>query len=158
MGCTLSRVTSPYAPPPYPPYPAPPAMLSKQDEDQLNVLSILFYVYAAFVGLTGFAIGGVAVLPAILIPASVGAHGRAGAFVVGGVFLVIFGALALLLAAKAVVMVLAGRAMAQRSGYTMCMVGACVALMNIPLGTALGIFTITVLQKPTVKARFAHGA
>ena len=48
----------------------------------------------------------------------------------------------------------AGRCLKQRKHYTYCFIVACVACMFIPLGTALGIFTIIVLSRPTVKALF----
>jgi hypothetical protein len=66
-----------------------------------------------------------------------------------------FGAVALFLSAKTVVMILTGRALRGRTSYVMPMVGACLALVNIPFGTALGIFTIITLQKPGVKARLS---
>jgi predicted membrane protein len=65
---------------------------------------------------------------------------------------------ALLLIGKTVAMILAGRALGRRSGYMTCMIGACVAMTNIPLGTALGVFTIMTLQKPEVKRRFEQQA
>jgi hypothetical protein len=37
------------------------------------------------------------------------------------------------------------------------MVAACMALVNFPIGTALGIFAIITLQKSDVKARLASG-
>ena len=146
-------MTNPYAAPQFPPS---PAALTPADENQLTLLSTLFYVYAAFVALVGLALAGFGVLPAILISATAQApRARADGWIVGGMFLAIFGTIALLLISKAVVMALAARAFGRRSGYVLCMIGACVALMNIPLGTALGIFAISVLQKPAVKARFA---
>jgi hypothetical protein len=34
------------------------------------------------------------------------------------------------------------------------LVAACLAIPNVPLGTALGVFAIIVLQRPSVKALF----
>jgi hypothetical protein len=36
------------------------------------------------------------------------------------------------------------------------MVGAALAVMNIPLGTALAVFTFVVLNKPEAKRRFGY--
>jgi hypothetical protein len=144
-------VNQPYAAAPY--RPNPQEGLSQEDVKQLELLPMLFYIYAGFVGVIGLVVSMFAILPAIFIPAA--AHGDENAWVFGGMFLAIFGCASLFLWAKAVVMVLAGRAFGRRSNHMLCMVGACVALMNIPLGTALGIFAITVLQRPQVKATFS---
>ena len=64
--------------------------------------------------------------------------------------------MALLFIAQAVVMVLAGRAFGRRSGYVICMIAACLALMNLPIGTALGIFALIVLMKPGVRERLGR--
>jgi hypothetical protein len=116
----------------------------------------LFYVYGVFIALTGLLIAGFAIVPAILIPATA-SRARPEDFVAGGVFLAIFGVIALFLLAKAALMILTGRALGRRTSWTLCMVGACVPLMNIPLGTALGVFAIMVLQRPAVKARLMSG-
>jgi hypothetical protein len=143
------------------PYPAqyppqqPPA-LTPQDESNLNVLGILFFVYAGLVGIGALALSAFAVLPALLISgaASSPPPGSPPPMLVGGIFAAIFGLVALFLAVKCVVMILAGRALGQRQHYVLVMIGACAALLNLPLGTALGICTILMLQKPAVKVAF----
>jgi len=57
--------------------------------------------------------------------------------------------------AFAVCLVVAGRKLAQQSGYTFCLVMAALSCLVVPLGTVLGVFTILVLLRPTVKERFA---
>lgn len=54
-------------------------------------------------------------------------------------------------------MILAGRALAQRRRYTFCLVIAGVACMFMPFGTVLGVFTIIVLLRDSVKELFATG-
>jgi hypothetical protein len=139
---------------PYPPPPGPYG-ITQNDESELTLLSILFFVYAGLIGLLAIVLGGFAIIPALMITTAASPHARQGGLVIGGVFLAVFGALALFLVAKSVLMVVAGRSLARRTNYALCMVGACVSLMNIPLGTALGIFAIVVLQRPAVKARFS---
>ena len=152
-------MNQPYPAPPYPPYPPqqPPA-LTAQDESNLNVLGILFFVYAGLVGIGTLALSAFAVIPAMLISgAATGAKpapGTPSPMLFGGIFAALFGLFALLLAVKCVVMILAGRALSRRQHYVLVMIGACAALLNLPLGTALGICTILVLQKPAVKAAF----
>ncbi|MCE5327298.1 MAG: hypothetical protein LLG01_12895 [Planctomycetaceae bacterium] len=50
-------------------------------------------------------------------------------------------------------LVAAGRLRKHRS-YTFCFVVACIECIVIPLGTVLGIFSIIVLSRPSVKAMF----
>jgi hypothetical protein len=45
--------------------------------------------------------------------------------------------------------------MARRKARTFCFVIACIACLNVPLGTALGVCTILVLSRPRVKDLFA---
>lgn len=50
--------------------------------------------------------------------------------------------------------VAAGRALARRRSWTLCVVAAAFALTNLPLGTVLGIFTLIHLVDPAVRAEF----
>jgi hypothetical protein len=53
----------------------------------------------------------------------------------------------------------AGRFLSQRRRYLFCLVMACVmAALSMPFGTVLGVFTIIVLMRPTVKAAFGYPA
>jgi hypothetical protein len=51
---------------------------------------------------------------------------------------------------------LAGRYLARRQHYTFCLVMAAILCMIMPLGTVLGVFSIIVLIRPSVKALFAE--
>lgn len=53
-----------------------------------------------------------------------------------------------------VCLALAGRYLRRRRHYLFCLVTAAVETMFFPLGTALGIFTILVLMRESVKALF----
>jgi uncharacterized membrane protein YedE/YeeE len=48
----------------------------------------------------------------------------------------------------------AGRFLAKRKHYLFCLVMAGIACLFMPFGTVLGVFTIIVLQRPSVKAMF----
>ena len=50
--------------------------------------------------------------------------------------------------------ILSGKHLKQRTGYTFSFVVACVSCISVPVGTILGIFTIIVLARPSVKAAF----
>lgn len=57
--------------------------------------------------------------------------------------------------ALAVLTFIAGRKLARREGYTFCLVVAGILCLFMPFGTALGVFTIVVLLRDSVKALFA---
>ena len=72
-----------------------------------------------------------------------------------GLVFVIFASIFILFAwTFAALLAFAGRSLSQRKRYTFCLVMACVACLNMPFGTVLGIFTIIVLMRPSVKALF----
>lgn len=55
-------------------------------------------------------------------------------------------------------LILAGRFLMRRVHYTFCFVMAALACVFVPFGTILGVFTIVVLARPTVKELFARSA
>jgi hypothetical protein len=133
-----------------------PAALTKEDTDQLDLLGTLFYVYGALTALVALGIFGFAVIPAILGAGATAAASDAGppAAFVGGLFFIIFGAVGFVFLVKAVLSFVAGAGLRKRSSYPMIVIGAALALFNMPLGTLLGVFTFIVLQRPAVRALF----
>ena len=76
-----------------------------------------------------------------------------------GWFFVILGGIFVLLGwAIAVLTILAGRNLARHQRHTFCFVVACLLCMAMPFGTVLGVFTILVLNRNTVKTLFANPA
>jgi hypothetical protein len=74
----------------------------------------------------------------------------------GLLFIAIGGAVVLTGWSMAACLVVAGRSLAQRKRYMFCLVLAGIACVVCnPLGTVLGVFTIVVLMRPSVKALFA---
>ncbi|MCM1985401.1 hypothetical protein [Lyngbya confervoides] len=51
----------------------------------------------------------------------------------------------------AICLICSGRFLSRRTHYTFSFVVACLICLSVPLGTALGVFTILVLSRPTVK-------
>src|SRR5262245_21790256 len=51
---------------------------------------------------------------------------------------------------------LAGKRLAQRTHYTYCLVIAAISCMFMPMGTVLGVFTLIVLLRPSVKVLFGQ--
>jgi fumarate reductase subunit D len=132
---------------------APPARFADDDVEQLRLLSVFHYVVAGIVAL-------VALFPTLyLVLGVLLAFGRLapeddGSRIVGwlmascGSFFMIAG---LCLAAM---IALAGRSLARNRRYTFCLVVAAILCLFVPLGTLLGVFTIIVLVRSTVRARF----
>ena len=54
-------------------------------------------------------------------------------------------------------LIAAGRHLQQRRRHTFCLVMAAVACMFMPFGTVLGVFSIIVLIRPSVKELFSPG-
>jgi hypothetical protein len=58
--------------------------------------------------------------------------------------------------ATALAVLVAGRYIGRRTHYAFCLAVAAVSCLYFPLGTVLGVFTILVLLRPTVKAMFTR--
>jgi amino acid transporter len=137
-------------------------MLTAEDEQQLKLLSILHYVMAGLMALFAcfpivhFVLGGMMlVLPFASSDPAAGAPPA----IVGGMFMLIAGAFMVLGWAWVACLVVAARSLAQRRRRVFCMVvGGMMAATCVPLGTMLGIFTIIVLQRPSVTQAFDSAA
>ncbi len=124
-----------------------------QDLEHLRLLSIFQYVVA---GLT-------AVLASFfLIHVAIGLVVLVGGFhdpnppppVMGWLFVLIPGFFVLCGWTLALFMVLAGRRLQRHAAWTFCFVVAVIDCLVMPFGTVLGVFTIVVLMRPSVKALF----
>jgi len=130
-----------------------------QDAEHLRLLAIFHYVCAVL-----FALG--ACIPIIhlvigfvmlLSPHSFGpGRNQPPAFI--GLFFVIFASIFILLGwTIAALLAWAGRNLSRRKHYNFCFVMACIACLFMPIGTILGVFTILVLMRPSVKLLFDQG-
>jgi hypothetical protein len=146
----LPPVAGPAPSPGPPPGPSP-----AQDAEHLRLLSIFYYILAGCAGLfsllpvihllVGFGLLAAATVdPAAALPGAL----------VGWIFVAIALFVITLGLGFAVALVIAGRSLAERRRYTFCLVVAGVSCLVMPLGTALGIFTILVLIRPSVRALF----
>lgn len=54
----------------------------------------------------------------------------------------------------AICLIIAGKRLAKRKRHNFCFVIACVSCIFMPFGTVLGVFTIIVLMRPSVKELF----
>jgi hypothetical protein len=127
-----------------------------QDEEHLRLLSIFHYVCAGFAALFA-CIPIFHLLMGLLLlfkPEGFGsARNQPPAFV--GLFLIIIAAIMIVFGwAIAIGIACAGRCLAQRKHYTFCLVMAAIACLFMPFGTILGVFSIIVLVRPSVKLLF----
>lgn len=126
-----------------------------RDLEHLKLLSIFHYVAAGMAAL-------VACIP--FFHFFVGMAMAFGAFDEGdpatrpvGLGLMAFAALFIAAGwALAALMVLAGRSLAKRRRYTFCLVMGGIECLFMPVGTVLGVFTILVLVRESVKALFGQ--
>ena len=129
-----------------------------QDAEHLRLLSIFHYVVAGVAGFCSFFPLLYTVLGFVFValshrpptnptqqlpPVALG-----WAFVGLGIFLFLLGV------AFAVVLALAGRSLSHRTGYWFAFVVACIECIFIPFGTILGMFTVIVLSRESVKTLF----
>lgn len=123
----------------------PPVQLYPQDSEHLRLLGLLGYIYAGLQCFFGL-------FAAVYM--------AAGLFVVGnnepmGWVVVGFGALmGIIIFGCAVLSFLAAKWIAQGKNWLFCIIVSGLHCASFPLGTALGVFTIIVLNRPGVKAWF----
>ena len=125
-----------------------------EDLEHLRLLSIFHYALAALIGC-------VSLIPVfhLLIGLAMAngwmdfEHDAPPAFV-GWLLAGFAGCFILLGLTYAVCLVIAGRSLAQHRSWIFCMVIAGISCTVMPVGTALGIFTMIVLNRPSVRALF----
>ncbi len=127
-----------------------------KDQDYLNLLSIFHYI-----------VGGIAVLFSFLplihiilgtlflfIPERFSDLGHPLPCFLGWIFIIVGVGCMLVGLTFAVCMILTGRYLARHKHYIFCLVIASLNCLFMPFGTILGVFTIVVLTRPSIKALF----
>ena len=131
-----------------------------QDGEHLRLLSIFHYVAGGLMAMFAcipilHVVIGIAFM---IAPESVN-HGRPipgfPAQLFGLMFVAIGGLIILCGWTLAGLTIYSGRCLAQRKRHLLCMVVAGLNCLWVPLGTVLGVFTILVLSRPTVKPLFS---
>jgi hypothetical protein len=137
----------------------PAAQWTTEDQRHLGILSICHYVVAGFGSLWGCFPLIYVVMGALFLAGWPEAKGDEAPPAILGAFMVGGGLTFTLLAfSLAGCIVAAGRFLAQRRRYVFCFVMAIVQMVLCnPFGTVLGVFTLIVLLRPTVKALFDDG-
>jgi hypothetical protein len=131
------------------------------DNEHLKLLAIFHYVFAGLaalglmVMLVEFLIMG-AVIGTAAAHSSRSSSGPPPEFIVAllGLFFLLVSAM---LAAIVICNILSGNFMRKRRNRTFSFVVACANCLQVPFGTALGVFTIVVLSRESVRAQYAAG-
>ncbi|MGA9779464.1 MAG: hypothetical protein ACLPRE_11955 [Limisphaerales bacterium] len=130
----------------------------KQDEEHLRLLSIFHYVVAGLAALFALfpifhLIFGIFM---ILAPQKFAGHGQEQPpLALMGWFFVIFASVFITLGWTIAALILTtGRFLARHRHYQFCLVMAGVECLFMPFGTVLGVFTILVLVRESVKPLF----
>jgi len=137
----------------------PPAATEPTNEDleHLRLLSIFHYVLAGMMGLF-------ALFPLIHLMVGIGlvtgsfpdSQGDEEARIVG-TFFVLFAVVWILFGlVTAALVALSGTYLKQHRKYVYCLVIACLSCLFMPFGTVLGVFTVIVLMRDSVKRLFGR--
>jgi hypothetical protein len=126
------------------------------DNEHLRLLSIFHYVKG---GISAFfscipVIHVVLGLITIIAPHAFGHGGDQPPAFVGWLLLILGVSIILFGWTFATITLIVGRCIARRRHYTFCFVWACVECLSVPFGTVLGVFTILVLNRASVKELF----
>ncbi len=125
------------------------------DTEHLRLLSLFHYIVGGLAGLFAcFPIFHIAIgIMLIMSPQHVNNNPMPPAQF--GWFFAILGSVLVLIGwTCASLIIVSGRFLAQRKSYTFCIVIGCIECLFMPFGTILGVFTLIVLNRPSVKAMF----
>jgi len=127
-----------------------------KDQDQLRLLSIFHYVVGGMAALFSFMplfhLGFGLLL--VLAPEKFFAHGPPPPPFLGWMFIIIAAVLIVIGLALAILILTTARFLAKGRHYVFCFVVAAIECVFMPFGTVLGIFTIIVLSRDSVKELF----
>lgn len=131
--------------------------LVDQDQEHLRLLSIIYYIYAdmtVFFGLFGTLYIVIGLVFAVNPPPTTKGDPK----ILGYIFTALGGLFVLLAAVITTAEFLVARYLTRRKRHTFCVIVAGFNCLWVPIGTALGVCTILILQRPAVKARFSNAA
>ncbi len=125
-----------------------------QDLQHLNLLAIFHYVLGGLLGLFGCIPFIHVTMGILMIQGKLNDGPNPPPPALGWLF-VGLGALFIVFAwSVTIAMIVAGRKLNAQRSHTYCFIIACLECLWMPLGTILGVFTIIVLSRPTVKELF----
>ena len=130
---------------------------ANQDKEHLKILSICHYVLAGlciFPLLYGLFYMVMGIFFGAMIASSPQPENGPPPALFGGIFVFIGLIISVIALTFGLLLYKAGRNLSGARSYTFCFVIACIACVFMPFGTILGIFTIIVLMRESVKAMF----
>jgi hypothetical protein len=135
----------------------------EQDKQQLKLLSIFHFVLGGLAALIAcipiiHLTIGIGILSGSLFGESIPTDGAFPFSLFGLAFTILPAIMILAGWAYAVGMVVAGNFLAKEKNYVFCLVMAAISCAFTPFGTVLGVFTIVVLMRPSVKQLFNYPA
>ena len=127
-----------------------------QDEDQLKLLSIFHYVVGGVAGLFALfpIIHLIIGLLFILAPQKFNSQGTPPPVFIGWLFVILASVFITIGWVFAAFVLTTGRFLAKRKHRTFCLVMAGIECIFMPFGTVLGVFTIVVLMRESIKGLF----
>ena len=138
---------------------APVVLRMNQDNEHLRLLAIFHYVVGGLAALFSFFPLLYTTIGAVFIFAARHGTAKPGEDLppefLGWIFAVLGSLLFLIGIAMAICILIAGLSLALRKRYSFALVMACIECLFIPFGTILGVFTIVVLSRESVKALFS---
>ena len=125
-----------------------------QDQEHLKLLSIFHYIVGGLAALFSFFPVIYLILGILFLISPHRMGGNPPPPFLGWIFTILGGGIMLMGWAFAVCVILIGRFIAKRKHYIFCLVISGLNCLFMPFGTVLGVFTIIVLVRPSVKAMF----
>lgn len=130
--------------------------MNAKDESDLNMLSVLHYVWSALLGCGTLGVVGYFVLMGGIFGLTATSSGGdpTGAAVAAGATIVMGVVMGLFMFALFLIHFLAASGLRKRKRRILIYVASALMCTSVPLGTLLGVFTFIVLGRPSVKALF----
>lgn len=127
------------------------------DDENLRLLAVFHYVVAGLAGLFSLLPIFHITMGALLVSGRLGDPNEQGADRLFGVLFILMGMCFLVVGfAYAIAMAVAGTYLRRHRNYIFCLVMAALSCAFFPFGTVLGVFTIIVLQKDSVRQLFGR--
>lgn len=134
-------------------------MQPNRDKDHLTILAIMHYVFSALFLLGAFFPLIYMVIGIVILNGGMEQEGRNGPPPEVGWVLIGFSIFVMLFSLTLTFCIaLAGRKLQTRRNHLFCLIIAGIECLFMPMGTLLGIFTILVLLRPSVKELFGVGS
>ena len=133
--------------------------LTAQDRDHLRLLSIMHYVFAGLgvLGL-GFLVLHYFMMQTFMSPEMMKHEANPPPAAFLQIFVWFYAVFAALIVLGMTLNVMAARRLRACRGRMFCMVVAALNLLQMPLGTVLGVFTLVVISRDSVRRAFDDGS